>query len=385
MQIKTLKKLLLPILEEGIVPWLWGYHGKGKSETIETFYRSQNWLVFNFRLNCMSDVGDFLGLQEFIRDANGKPYATGFMSPEWLIKCIEFCKANPKKRACVFIDEMNRAATMDLLGPVFQMALDKRLHTIEFPPNLDIIVATNPATGNYNVLDLDDAALLSRFWHVDFNPSKDEWFQYAQEKDYDPTILGFLEENTEFLEESNLASFSIGQFAKPDRRKWGMVNKLKKKNFLTEEEQAEVFAGLVGLEISIAYGKYLEKQDKPITADEIVNHYPKVRDRLLKAKTNGQVRTDIINTAANKLKEFFDTDPQLSLQQGDNIFKFIEDLPEEQFFGVMYAAYKKRKFHDFCKQNYDRYNLKQVTERLKVIRRKVNPETLKAELLASSV
>src|SRR5690606_1132792 len=112
---------ILPILNKlRLTPWIWGYHAKGKSQTVERYYRSQGWLVFNFRLNTQADVGDFLGLQDFITDENGNKVATKFCMPEWLLQAMEFVKNNPGKRACIFIDEINRAARMDLLGPVFQ-------------------------------------------------------------------------------------------------------------------------------------------------------------------------------------------------------------------------------------------------------------------------
>lgn len=62
MNIATLKKVIPFLNQAKISAWVWGFHGKGKSETIETLYKEQGWLVFNFRLNCMADAGDFLGL-----------------------------------------------------------------------------------------------------------------------------------------------------------------------------------------------------------------------------------------------------------------------------------------------------------------------------------
>lgn len=377
MNITTFNKVLLPVLQAGITPWIWGYHAKGKSESVEWFYRSRDWLAFNFRLNCMADVGDFLGLQAFITDpVTGEQIATKFCMPEWLRQCIEFCKANPDKRACVFIDEINRAARFDLLGPVFQMALDKRLHTFEFPPNLDVIVAANPQTKNYKVLAVSDQALLSRFWHVYFSPSRQEWFDYTREKDYDPSIAGFIEEHPEFLEQEDLEAFSVGDFAKPDRRKWSFVNKLRKGGLLSKDEQIDVFAGLIGTAATIAYEGYLKKLDKPITAEEILAAYPKVRDRVLAAKNNERARTDILGMAANKVIDYFKDDPAVSEVEGTNVVNFIKDLPNDHMFSVLHAIYRKRKFHDFCEAKYEDLKMIELEKRLEVIRRTVNPETL---------
>lgn len=376
MNITTLKKVLLPILECGIVPWLHGLHAKGKSEVIENFYRSRGWLVFNFRLNTQSDLGDILGLQDFVRDSKGNKLASTFLIPAWLKEAIDFCLANPDKRACVFFDEVNRAATPDLIGPLFQMALDKKLLMTVFPPNLDIILASNPNTGDYNVLNLDDEALLSRFWHVDFNPSRDEWFQHADVKGVESDIVGFIEECPAFLERTDLQAFSVSDLAKPDRRKWNMIDRLLKKKFLTNDCQAEVLAGFVGIEAAIAFEKYLEKAEKPLTVEEILDQYPVVRPKLLKAKTSARVRTDVINNATNKIKEFFKDDPALTEVQGSNVIQFIKDLPNDQMFDVMYSIYRKRKFHDFCETNYEKLSMLEIEKRLEEIRRTVLPETL---------
>jgi hypothetical protein len=377
MNITTLKKVLLPILESKLTPWIWGYHGKGKSETVETIYKDLGWLIFNFRLNTQADVGDFLGLQDFVKDSKtGKSIATAFCMPEWLKNAIDFCLANPDKRACIFIDEINRAATTDLIGPVFQMSLDRRLHTFIFPDNLDVIVASNPNTSDYAVLNLDDKALLSRFWHVYFNPTKAEWFAYATAKEFDSSIPGFIEENPEFLEEQNLEGFSVSDFAKPDRRKWTLIDRLLKRNFLTVEEQGEVLSGLIGVAPAIAFEKYLEKMDKPVTLEEVLESYPSVRDRILKAANQSKTRTDILHNVAEKVKDYFKDDPAITELHGSNVVSFIKDLPNDLMFGVMHAIYRKRKFHDFCENKYEKLNMVELEKRLEVIRRTVLPESL---------
>lgn len=377
MNITTLKKVLLPILECRITPWIWGYHGKGKSETIETLYKDNGWVLFNFRLNTQADVGDFLGLQDFVKDpVTGKSIATAFCMPDWLKKAIDFCTANPDKRACIFIDEINRAATTDLIGPVFQMSLDRRLHTYEFPKNLDVIVASNPNTKDYSVLNLDDKALLSRFWHVYFNPTKQEWFVYATDNKFENDITSFIEENPEFLEETDLESFSVSDFAKPDRRKWSLIDRLLKKGFLTPDEQSEVISGLVGVAPAIAFEKHQEKMDKPVTLEEILESYEKVRDRILKAANNTNTRTDILHNATNKVMDFFKDDPAINEIHGTNVVRFIKDLPNDLMFQVMHSIYRKRKFHDFCETKYEKLNMIELEKRLEVIRRTVLPETL---------
>jgi len=377
MNIATFTEVLLPVLEAKITPLVWGQHAKGKTEVIEHFYKSRDWLIFNFRLNIMADVGDFLGLADFALDENGNKTATKFHMPNWLNECIKFCKANPDKRACVFLDEINRPARFDLLGPVFQVSLDRKLHEVVFPDNLDVIAAANPATKDYKVLSIKDEALLSRFWHVYFSPTVKEWHQHSVKKEYDPNISLFLEESPQFLEQDDLATFSVSDYAKPDRRKWSKVNELLKQGKLTKDQQIEVFGGLIGVTATIAFEAFLKKQDKPVTAEEILKNYALVRPRILAAKNSEQTRTDVLGQAASKIIEHFNADTEFSEEEGTNAISFIKDLPNDQMFSVMHAIYRKRKFHDFCESHYEALKMIELEDRLRVIRRTVQPETLK--------
>jgi hypothetical protein len=376
MNIATFNKILLPILQSGITPWLWSAHAKGKTETIENFYKSRGWLLFNFRLNCMADVGDFIGLQDFEVDKKGNKIASKFCTPDWLKKCIDFCQANPDKRACIFMDEINRAARFDLLGPVFQISLDRRLHTYEFPSNLDVICASNPNSKDYKVLAVTDKALLSRFCHINFNPTKQEWFDYAKENNYDNDVLQFLGETPQALENDDLESFSISDYSKPDRRKWAMINKLQRQGLLSAQEKTEVYSGLVGVELAVAFEAFLKNKDKPVSLEEILTEYHKVKPRIVKAADTAESRTDIIGKAVKEVISYFEKDPALTETQGQNIIEFIKDLPNEHMFQTMHAIYRKRKFHDFCEDNYKKLNMLEIEKRLEIIRQSVSPESL---------
>lgn len=373
MNITTLKRVLPFLIEGRITPWIWGYHGKGKSESIESWCRELGYLCFNFRLNTQCDVGDFLGLQDFVKDAKGQSIATRFCMPDWLKQAFDFTDKNPDKWAIIFVDEVNRAATKDLLGPLFQMSLDFKLHTYDFSDRkIALINASNPPTEDYSgVLSLDDKALLGRFCHLNFNPDKKEYFSYLKSKNIDVDVIDFLREQPDFIEEKDLAKFSVADYAKPDRRKWVRgVSKLKQLG-LSKDDFGEVFAGLVGIEATVAFEKFLQRADKPLTVEDILNDYDSHRKKVAQyAKTD--MRTDILNTACSKIIEYFQTNPDFTDDQGKNVVKFIEDLPNDLMFNVMHGVYNKRKFHDFCERNYDNI-MKGIEARLEKIRETVDP------------
>ncbi len=373
MNITTLKKILPVLNEARLTPWIWGYHGKGKSETIETYYKENGWLVFNFRLNTQADVGDFLGLQDFVTDDKGNKIATKFCMPEWLKQAMDFCTENPTKRACIFLDEVNRAPRMDLIGPVFQMALDRKLHTYDFSHlNIDIIAASNPDTGNYAVLSLDDKALFSRFVHIYFSPTVDEWRDYAVHKKYDTSIPDFIAEQPNFLEEKDLDIFSISEYAKPDRRKWGGVDRLLKAN-LPRNEQFEVFCGMIGNEAASAFYKFLDRDDKPLTLEEIFSYNKKTKKRVLKYVENN--RTDTLHNVNQKILDFFKSPDKLADDAGDNLMAYMEDLPLPIMFNLAHHVYKERRFYEYAERNPTRKAT--FIKRLKEARSKVDKEETK--------
>lgn len=350
MNITTFKKVLPYLVEAKISPWVWGLHAKGKTETIEAAYRDNDWLVFNFRLNCMADTGDLLGLQDFEVDENGNKIATKFCMPDWLKQAIDFCTVYPKKRACIFIDEVNRAARLDLIGPIFQMALDHKLHTFDFSKlNIDIILASNPATNDYSLLDLTDKALMSRFCHVHFNPTAKEFLNYAKLKKINPAILEFLNEQPDFLEEQSLEVFSINNYARPDRRKWFCVSKLMDAP-LSKEEFSETISGLVGIEAAIAFEKWQTKEQDPITLEDVMNNYPAIRKKVQKlAKV--EHKTASLSHTCSKLIEFFATNAAFTGEQGVNMIHFLEDVPKDLMYNVFYTSFNQKTFFEFCENN----------------------------------
>ena len=299
-------------------------------------------MFFDFRLNTQADVGDFLGLMDFVRDSNGVIYATKHFTPQWLVDAIDYCKANPKKGALIYLDELNRAARFDMVGPVFQMSLDKRLHTVEFPDNLKIMVASNPNTEDYNVLNLDDKALLDRFCHIKLTPSRKEFISYLRQSNKDQRIIDFLLENEVFIEESQLEDFSIDDVAKPSRRTWAeYVNAL-----LAVDTplpiMKELTKGMVGLTISTAFFKYLENDDKPLTPTQILNEYKKHKNKIQKFLENKDgVRSDLFKVTSENLIEHLKKlgDDPIEKDQGENMIDYLLDIPRDYMTSLMRTIY----------------------------------------------
>jgi hypothetical protein len=368
MNLTTFKTVLPFILDVGATPWLWGRHAVGKTETVEKYYLNQGYKFFNIRLNTQSDLGDILGLQEFTTDkATGEKIATKFCYPDWITDLVAWCEANPDKRGCIFIDEVNRAARLEMIGPIFQMSLDRRLHTLPFPANLDVILASNPDTKDYSLLSLKDKALMSRFWHCHFDPSKEEFFTYAESEKADVELLAFLKEQPAFLEEAT-DTFSISEYAKPDRRKWlRYVSPLKANTSFPEKHLGETIAGFIGQDTVLAFEVWLNSREKPFELKDLLKSYnAKFKKEVEKCVTDG--KTDKINDLGDKICKFALTGDDITKKQIENILNFLNDIPNDIMFKVMHSCYDKRKFFDACESVYSKCQaLTSIEEKLKAV------------------
>ncbi len=371
MRIKLFKEALPFLFEANVPAFVWGHHGIGKSTVPKEFCKEMGWKFFDIRMNTQADVGDILGLQDFHRNEKGQITSTAHYKPVWLQEVIDFCTANPDKGALLFFDEINRAARWDLIGPVFQMVLDRRLHTYEFPSNLKFLAASNPSTQDYNTLNFTDKALLDRFCHISFEPTQSEYLQYLRDTKADSHLVDFLTENPNLIEENDLQKFSIDDVSKPSRRTWadyiGRLIKVK----TPEHVMAGLLPGLIGTSAAVAYMKSREESDlKPLTPDEVLNSYHKkaIQERIVqlgdnssveKAKVKGIVlRADLYKVINDNLIAHLKNEktPNLLRQQIVNLFDYSMDaLPRDIMVVFLQEIYKLPKVMEGQRKVQHRY------------------------------
>lgn len=160
--------------ENIVTPIIWGMHGVGKTSSIKQLARKMgyNFVVLHpahWRLE------DLIGLPKAveIRSEDGKSvvgHETVYSRPTWLHAILK----DPRP-AILFVDEFNRARDQDVFQAMIPFLLEHHLGPHEIRPSDLIIAAANPECGDYNVTELGDAALLSRFAHFTLQPSVSEW------------------------------------------------------------------------------------------------------------------------------------------------------------------------------------------------------------------
>lgn len=325
MNIKDFKASLPYLFKAELTGFLWGRAGIGKSNVIKQYADEMGYKFFPFYLGTQSDIGDILGLADFVRDKSGTAVATTFATPKWLKDTIDYCNANPDSGAIIFLDEFNRARR-DILQGMFSLALDKTFHTIRLPKNCHVIAAGNPPTDEYVTTDVDETALMARFVHIKLEPTFDEWCEYAKGTEMNSDLLGFVKQQPVCLEGKHSA-FELP--VKPDRRAWSRLDKLFKLNTPTEILY-QLMYGIIGLERTVAFQEYLKSQDKPLSFQQILEGK---KDLLKKWSNPDEVSGSFLSISCDNLlagvKDMDEKKEVLNNKQKKILFDFFFIVPKD--------------------------------------------------------
>ena len=326
MNIQDFKDSLKYMFEAQLTPFVWGAAGVGKSAAVKQYAEEKGYKFFPFYLGTQSDLGDILGLAEFVDNGDGSK-STSFAIPKWLKDTITYCEENPESGAIIFLDEFNRARR-DILSGIFSLALDKTFHTIKLPKNCHIIAAGNPPTDDYQVTDVDETALMARFVHIKLEPTVKEWVEYAKTKNIEPTLIGFIQDQPQFLENSNPQDYELP--VKVDRRAYERLGKL----FTLKTPQhlmQHLMPGIIGLERTIAYQQYMKETDKPLSGEQVLlDSNPELVEKWSNPEN---VQASFLNSTRDNLRESLklknDANINLTDKEKDNLTKFLTTIPKD--------------------------------------------------------
>lgn len=344
MNFAGLRRTLPFLSKSSLAIALHGRHGIGKTQGITKYYEDQGHFVVNFRLNTKHDVGDIIGLQDPLRDENGNAIASRHLMAEELFAAVEFCKKNPGKRALILMDEMNRPGTMELIGPIFQFTLDRKIGAHDFSKyNIDVIALMNFVSDDYDTKDIfRDKALRSRFIHLEFAPSQDEWLNdYMRVKHTNSKTVRFLSANPQFIEIPS-APFSVDELAEPDRRRWDDIAPFLDNDVMHTEDKLEVIAGYMGLVAAQSYLNWEENEDKVIYLEDILNYNKDLQEKMDEVFKNNRIDVlhSAVDTLAQHLKALKDKKEYVSVDQAVTIVEFIKGLPDSLELGALLSLYR---------------------------------------------
>lgn len=311
MNIQDFQKMLPTLTKHNIVPFVWGYQGIGKTQSIAQVAEKLGVGFVHLHL-ATQEVGDLVGLL-----IHGESGTVKHARPEWFPTSGE---------GIIFLDELNRAHP-DVIQAMFSFITSKTIHQHKLPPGWKIVAAGNYQSDQFNVTDTSDAAWMSRFCQVELQPSVQEFTTFAESRGAD-SVVSFITDHSQMLESKPKERQEL--FVTPDRRSWlEMIAPLEREE-LDESVRYELYSGIVGSVATAAFFAHKKTAAKSIRLKEIMKDYGKVRLRVLEASKEKDTRFDLlsapIDELTHKLGEKADL---LDTESVTNLKEYFLDIPLE--------------------------------------------------------
>src|SRR5574344_1134604 len=243
-----------------------GKHGIGKSEIVKDYFASKGKRVVTMFCSQAADPGDIIGLPHY-DDATG---VTEFALPWWF--------PTDGTPVVLFLDELNRARP-EILQVVMDLTLSRTLAGQRLPEGSQIISAVNVGD-EYQLTDMDPA-LVSRFNIYKFEPSVQDWIDWATAHDVDQRVITFISQNSSMLDSTSLADNTADSLIckTADRRSWVRASDILKGAKAINTSLKKVLCGVVGGNAATALYELLSK-NLIVTPDMLLSDFESVRERL---------------------------------------------------------------------------------------------------------
>ena len=158
-------------ISANITPTLLGEPGIGKSSLVEALERDLKTRVFTLPCNQLADRSDLTGVRHVQNKETGNWGQIAFPH-QTILEAIEYAEAHPNETPILFLDEFNRASS-DITSSILSFITLRRVGTMDFPPNLRLMVAGNDKG---NVTSVDSASV-TRFSVYHVRPDIETFFR----------------------------------------------------------------------------------------------------------------------------------------------------------------------------------------------------------------
>jgi hypothetical protein len=282
-----------------------GDHGIGKSESVYSFAKSNNFHVEALFLS-HQEVADLIGIPTLEKDEDGHPLTT-WSKPIWLHRLEMAAKAG--KRCILFLDELNRAQT-EVRQAALQLVLDKQIHEHHLPKTIVngvafdtfVVAAINPSDGFYQVDELDPA-LMDRFLHFKLHVNADSWLTWAVDSGVHKTIVNYISNSKDklYVKDENAALF-------PTPRSWTKLSELLKsyedKNIENQALLYNLISGKIGHTVGAQFLTYYKENSVIVSVEDIAKLVKKAYP--LAAKKHGEATVEAIDEVAEKIMKLIE-------------------------------------------------------------------------------
>jgi hypothetical protein len=220
----------------------------------------------------------------------------------------------------VAFEELNRCPSY-MRAPCLQLLTTRTLNDYILPAGWLPVAAINPGDAGYEVDELD-AALLSRFVQVVVEPDREEWLIWARDG-------GGIHAGVIAYVASDPAIFD-GPEGSP--RSWASVSGLllaAAEMKPARETLLEAVGGVVGPARAVAFLRYLDNGEQPLTAGEVLA-YPLHREQLRVWTASG--RLDLVQASLLAIKKRLQAkrnydEVRANRTSWKNLGLFLGDLP----------------------------------------------------------
>lgn len=311
MNIQTLKETLPHLLKFNIVPFIWGNQGIGKTQTVKQV-ADQLQIGFVHLHLATQEVGDLVGL--LIKKDDG---TVEHARPEWF---------PTSGSGIVFLDECNRAHP-DVIQSIFSFITSKTIHRHVLPPGWKIVAAGNYDSDEFQVTNTQDAAWMSRFCHIELQPTAQEFVAYAEKKNA-LDVANFISEHPEALEVKKRSTHNLN--ITPDRRAWLEMAAPLETVEMEPEVRMELYSGIIGPTAAALFMNWKKTSEKRISIKQVLSNYKSVRKRITDAQGEKETRFDLLSAVVDELlSELSENKDLVTDKNYNNLVAFMSDIPLE--------------------------------------------------------
>lgn len=314
MNISEVKTILPVLMRNRVVPFLWGSQGVGKTQTVKQIAKDLD-LGFVHLHAATQEAGDLVGL--LIKNDDG---TVKHARPAWF---------PTEGKGIIFLDELNRMQP-DVMQALFSFITEGTIHTHQLPDGWRIVAAGNYQSDMFQVTDTSDAAWMSRFCHIDFKPTKDEFVMFAEgKKAYN--VADFIRNHPELLEAAESKHKLDTSMITFDRR--SLLDFLAPLDGEPELDNVryEIYSGIVGPTVAASYLTYKKNREDRLSGRDVLNRYESVQRRVKEISNAKSVRFDVLDTAVEEILLTVENKATnvLGVDQIGNLRQFLLDMPLE--------------------------------------------------------
>jgi MoxR-like ATPase len=175
---------------------IWGNHGIGKTELVETFAKVNGFAFAYIAPAQFEEMGDLIGMPKIVDEK------TVFAAPNWVPTADE--------KGILLIDDVNRADDRILRG-IMQLLQNYELVSWKLPQKWHIVLTANPDGGDYSVTPMDDA-MLTRMLHVTMIFEVKNWAKWASENGIHQDCINFVLTHPEVVTGERTTPRTLVQF-----------------------------------------------------------------------------------------------------------------------------------------------------------------------------